>query len=138
MTNEPKNPERAVLAEALLRAATVAMIADGDIASSEREILKRLSDEALFDGVDVVSVIQSSIAQCVAEGPDALLADVAAKLTNAEQRETAFSSCIAIVATDGKVTPSEQRMLRTLREALAIPVADAKRLAGPMASIFES
>lgn len=128
--------DRTSFAEALLRAATVAMIADGDIARSEREILMRLADEALFDGVDVVSVIESTIGRCIAEGPDGVIAEVAAKLTTHEQRETAFSSCIAIVATDGKVTPSEQRMLRTMREVLGIPVADAKRLAGPLASIF--
>lgn len=47
-------------------------------------------------------------------------------------------SCIAVTTTDGKVTASEARLLRALRDAFAIPNGRAKALAGPAAAVFAS
>ena len=90
---------------------------------------------AAVDGV-CRDAVGRAVLVLLADGPDPILREVAAALKTPEQREAAFSSCIAIVATDGKITPSEQRFLRTLREVLAIPIAQARELAGPLASIF--
>lgn len=123
--------------EALLRALTVAMIADGEIAASEREALTRFASQPLFRDVDVVNVVEDAIDRCIDEGPEAVLADVASKLRTKPDREAAFSSCLAIVATDGRVTASETRILRALAESLAIPHARAKALAGPISAVLD-
>lgn len=122
------------VAEALLAAMTIAMIADGVIADSEHASLLRFASEPMFRGIDVEALVDATIERCLGEGPGPVLEDVTAKLRTTHEREAALESCVAIVASDGRVTASEARMLRALCEALQIPIARAKVLAGPVAA----
>jgi uncharacterized tellurite resistance protein B-like protein len=121
----------------LLAAMSVAMIADGVIAPAERALLMQLAREGLFGDIDVDSVIQRAIERCVEEGRDVLLGELADELRSDDEREAMFSACIAIVATDGKITESEARMLRSLYDLLELPRARLDELAGPLRSLIE-
>lgn len=122
--------------ETLLCALTLAMIADGEIAPSEIGILLRFAREPLFKGVDAKRVIEETIRRCIDEGPDSMFDEIGKVLETKDDRETAFLACLAVTATDGKLTASEVRMLHVLRDALEISNARAKKLAGPVAAIF--
>ena len=135
---KPARPARkaASRGETLLCALTLAMIADGEIAPSEIGILLRFAKEPLFKGVDAKRVIEETIRRCIDQGPDLMFDEIGKTLTTKDDRETAFLACLAVTATDGKLTASEVRMLHVLRDALEISNARAKKLAGPVAAIF--
>lgn len=120
--------------DALVRALTVAIVSDGEIASSERRVLDRFAKQPALRGVDVAAIVDETIDRCIADGPEPVLADVASRIKSTSDRETAFSSCLAMVATDGRATASEVRMLRALAASLRIPQARIKKLAGPLAA----
>jgi tellurite resistance protein len=122
--------------ETLLCALTLAMVSDGEIAPSEIGILLRFAKEPLFKGVDAKRVIEETIRRCIDQGPDLMFDEIGKTLTTKDDRETAFLACLAVTATDGKLTASEVRMLHVLRDALEISNARAKKLAGPVAAIF--
>lgn len=122
--------------ETLLCALTLAMVSDGEIAPSEIGILLRFAKEPLFKGVDAKRVIEETIRRCIDQGPDLMFDEIGKVLKAKDDRETAFLACLAVTATDGKLTASEVRMLHVLRDALKISNARAKKLAGPVAAIF--
>ena len=124
------------LGHTLVRALTVAIVADGEIGTAEEKLLARFLKAPLFKGLDGPSIVEATIRECVETGPDAIYADIASKLTTKEQREAAFSSCLAATVSDGKVTASEARMLHALKDAFSLSTARAKSLAGPAAAIF--
>jgi tellurite resistance protein len=124
------------LGDTLLRALTVAMVSDGEIAPAEQAILHRFAKESVFRGIDAGAVIESTIQRCLDQGSEATLDEITRRLKTKQDRETAFTSCLAVAATDGKLTPSEIRMLHGLRDALEISDARARQLAGPAAPIF--
>ncbi len=112
------------------------MVSDAEIAASEAAILFRFAQEPLFAGLDAKAIIDRTIKQCIDEGPNAALRDITEQLRTMEEREMAFASCLAVAVTDGKVTPSELRMLEAVRASLEIPRERALALAGPAAVIF--
>lgn len=124
------------LGETLLRAITVAIIADGEIAEAEERLLNRLAKAPLFKDLNGPKIVAATIKQVIVTGPDRIFAEIAEKLTTKDERETAFASCLAATTSDGKLTASEVRMLHALKDAFSLSTARAKALAGPAAAIF--
>lgn len=110
------------------------VIADGELAREEELLLRRLSSEPFFHQVaDVAAVVRQAVDRCLRFGVDEALARLARDLPSDEARETAFAACLAAAAADGKITSSEARLLRQLRDAFGIPDDRARELAGPIA-----
>jgi tellurite resistance protein len=125
-----------LLAETVLRALTITVVADGEIAAEEEELLRRISHEPIFQGIDARVVIGDALKGCLERGVDASLADIAKNLPSVAAREAAFTTCVAAAASDGRVTASEARLLRKIRDAFGIPNARAISLAGPAGPVF--
>ena len=111
----------------LLRAAVVAMAADGDIAEEEKIELSRVTGStAYFLGFDHASALpdilaDSSIASSAA--PAALGQAIVAGALNLRQEEALLDVLLRIIEADHVVLPAERALLRTLRPALQLPDA---------------
>jgi tellurite resistance protein len=126
------------VAETILQAVTITVIADGDFASEEEALLRRLAAEPLFHRVkNVTQVVKSAVDRCIKDGLDAALAALAKRLPSAAERETAFATCLAAAAADGKITSTEARLLQTLKSAFQISDQRVRALAGPISEIFD-
>jgi hypothetical protein len=122
------------LAEGILQAVTMTVIADGEFAAAEEALLRRFYAEPLFRGIgDLGAVVRDAIDRCVKDGLDAALSEVADDLGTQDARETAFTTCLAAAAADGHITSTEAHMLQRLRNAFRIPAKRARELAGPIA-----
>src|ERR1051326_3140322 len=101
-----KNGHR--VASTILQAITITVIADGEFASEEEELLLRLAKEPFFDQVpDVGAVVRQAVDRCLEMGLEGALARLAKDLPTNASRETAFAACLAAAAADGKITGSE-------------------------------
>jgi len=126
------------VAETILQAVTITVIADGEFAKEEELLLRRLSAEPLFHQVrNVGGVIKEAVDRCIRDGLDAALATLAKQLPSKIERETAFATCLAAAAADGKITSTEARLLQALKAAFSISDARARDLAGPISEIFD-
>jgi tellurite resistance protein len=125
-----------LIAETVLRALTITVVADGSIAKEEEALLRRIANEDIFRGIDARVIIGDAVKRCLEEGVDASLSDIAKNLGSKEMREAAFTTCIAVAASDGTVTASEVRLLKKIRDAFGIPNTRAKSLAGPARAVF--
>lgn len=130
----PAKPKGNRVASTILQAITITVIADGEFASEEEALLRRLASEPFFDQVpDVGAVVRQAIDRCLEQGLEGALARLAKDLPTAAARETAFAACLAAAAADGKITGSEARLLQQLRDAFRISDSRARELAGPIA-----
>ncbi len=127
-----KNDPRQV-AEAVLRALTITVVADAEVAEEEEQLLRRISAEPIFRDVDARAVIGSAVKKCLSDGVDASLSEISKQLGSKQARETAFTTCVAAAASDGRIRPSEARLLKKIRDAFGIAAARARSLAGPVA-----
>ena len=126
------------IASTILQAITITVIADGEFASEEEELLVRLAKEPFFDQVpDVGAVVRQAVDRCLQLGLEGALTRLAKDLPTSAARETAFAACLAAAAADGKITGSEARLLGQLRDAFSIPEPRARELAGPIAPALE-
>lgn len=126
------------IASTILQAITITVIADGEFASEEEELLVRLAKEPFFDQVpDVGAVVRQAVDRCLELGLEGALKRLAKDLPTSAARETAFAACLAAAAADGKITGSEARLLGQLRDAFSIPEPRARELAGPIAPALE-
>ena len=111
----------------LLRAAVVAMAADGEIADVEKAELGRLAGStAYFLGFDHARALPGLLADPATAGPAApaaLAQAVAAGALNLRQEEALVDVLLRIIEADAVVQPAERALLRTLRPALQLPDA---------------
>ena len=111
----------------LLRAAVVAMAADGEIAETEKAELARLTGStAYFLGFDHAHALPGLLADPTTAGPAApaaLAQAIAAGALNLRQEEALLDVLLRIIDADGVVQPAERALLRTLRPALLLPDA---------------
>ncbi len=111
----------------LLRAAVVAMAADGEIADAEKAELARMAGStAYFLGYDHATALPGLLADPGTAGPAApaaLAQAIAAGALNLRQEEALVDVLLRIIEADAVVQPAERALLRTLRPALQLPDA---------------
>ncbi len=108
-------------ADAIMAVAILAVSADGKLDDREIEDLKGvLVANPLFAGVKDPAEYMGCVAAAIADkGRDSVL-ERAAELLSSSLRETAYAWAVYMVAADGKVVPSEHRLLGELRKKFGI------------------
>ena len=108
----------------LLRAAVVAMAADGEVAEAEKQELARVANStAYFLGFDHTALLPELLAdrENTAAGAVARLADaVAAAQLNDRQESALLDVLLRVIEADGVVLSAERELLRALRPVLRI------------------
>ena len=108
----------------LLRAAVVAMAADGEVAEAEKQELARVANStAYFLGFDHTALLPELLAdeENTADGAVAQLAEaVAAAQLNDRQESVLLDVLLRVIEADGVVLLTERELLRALRPVLRI------------------
>ncbi len=111
----------------LLRAAVVAMAADGEVAETEKQELARVANStAYFLGFDHTALLPDLLAdeKNTAAGAVARLAEaVAAAQLNDRQESALLDVLLRVIEADEVVLLAERELLRALRPVLHLPDA---------------
>lgn len=106
----------------LLRAAVVAMAADGDIAEEEKQELANIaSSTAYFLGFDHVGTLSTLLADkdnLNAEAINRLINTVASAKLSDHQEPVLLDILLRVIEADNVVMPAERELLRLLRPVL--------------------
>ena len=108
----------------LLRAAVVAMAADGEIAEAEKQELAQIANStAYFLGFDHATLLSELLADADntdASATDRLVQAVVAAQLNDQQESVFLDVMLRVIEADEEVLPAERNLLRALRPVLRI------------------
>ena len=111
----------------LLRAAVVAMAADGEVAEAEKQELARVANStAYFLGFDHAALLLDLLAdgQNTVDGAVAGLVEAVAQAQlNDQQESVLLDVLLRVIEADEVVLPAERELLRALRPVLHLPDA---------------
>lgn len=111
----------------LLRAAVVAMAADGEVAESEKQELAQVANStAYFLGFDHAALLPNLLAdgENTATGAvERLVEAVAQAQLNDQQESVLLDVLLRIIEADDVVLPAERELLRALRPVVHLPDA---------------
>lgn len=115
--------EGLVLMTAMMGALYMGAGADGEVTEDEYEEMKKtfkdVSDGALVD--EEFDVLFDKTADLIdEEGFDKAIADIAANVTDAEQRYSVLTMAMAACLADGQADESEQELIHQMAEAFGI------------------
>lgn len=109
-------------AEAVIAIATLAALADGNHDAQEQATIARVATEL---------GLSSDVMQSAASG-QLSVADLAARLTSPESRQTAYDVALSVCHGDGEPNPAERTFLSSLAVTLGITGSNA---ANPLAGV---
>lgn len=109
----------------LMRAAVVAMAADGEVAEEERQELAHIANStAYFLGFDHATILPQLLADSLntnAHAASTLVKAVANANLSDIQKPVLLDVILRVVEADKVVRPAERALLRALREVLNLP-----------------
>ena len=123
--------------EALIEAMLLAALADDDFSAEERAHFAK-SVESLTDGRSAGAALEALLARVEAaigaEGREARLASVKARLPAGAPRKVALSLAVRLMASDGIVRTSDREAILEMADALEIDRGEAADLVKSIAS----
>ncbi len=107
--------------ETLLNVMILAMVADGDIDSSERDTVANLFERII--GVELAQTyLDAEISRTITRGPDGLILDIAAQRNTLDQEKRIMflRAAVLVAYSNGEVVEPEMHALTTIAHALGI------------------